>query len=103
MRIPVSCIYRPVRGSEPCECLSEESGKAAYGTRKGDSGGRIIEMNKKKGGGGMAYKPELWAEAKKKCRLNEEDIRMAKEMGLNPKSLIKNIPSPREQCEGLDS
>ena len=45
----------------------------------------------------MAYKPELWAEAKKKCRLNEEDIRMAKEMGLNPKRLIKNIPSPREQ------
>ncbi len=45
----------------------------------------------------MAYKPELWAEAKKKCRLNEEDIRMAKGMGLNPKSLIKNIPSPREQ------
>ena len=45
----------------------------------------------------MAYKPELWAEAKKKCRLNEEDVRMAKEMRLNPKSLIKNIPSPREQ------
>lgn len=45
----------------------------------------------------MAYKPELWAEAKKKCRLNEEDIRMAKEMGLNPKSLIKNIPNPKEQ------
>lgn len=45
----------------------------------------------------MAYKNELWAEAKKKCRLSEEDIRMAKEMGLNPKSLIKNIPSPKEQ------
>ena len=45
----------------------------------------------------MAYKPELWAEAKRKCRLNENDIRMAKEMGLNPKSLIKNIPSPKEQ------
>lgn len=45
----------------------------------------------------MAYKKELWAEAKKKCRLSEEDIRMAKEMGLNPKSLIKNIPSPKEQ------
>lgn len=41
----------------------------------------------------MAYKPELWAEAKKKCRLNEEEIRMVKEMGLNPKSLIKNIPN----------
>lgn len=97
MRVPVSCIYRLVRGFKPCECLSEESGKAAYRTREGDSGSRIIEMNKKKGGGGMAYKPELWAEAKKKCRLNEEEIRMAKEMGLNPKSLIKNIPSPREQ------
>ncbi len=45
----------------------------------------------------MAYKPELWAEAQKKCRLNEEEICMAKEMELNPKSLIKNIPSPREQ------
>lgn len=45
----------------------------------------------------MAYKSELWAEAKKKCRLNENDIRMAKEMGLNPKSLIKNIPNPKEQ------
>ena len=45
----------------------------------------------------MAYKPDLWAEAKRKCRLNENDIRMAKEMGLNPKSLIKNIPNPKEQ------
>ena len=45
----------------------------------------------------MAYKQELWAEAKKKCRLSEEDIRMAKEMGLNPKSLIKKIPNPKEQ------
>jgi hypothetical protein len=25
----------------------------------------------------------LWAEAKHRCRLNNEDIRMAKEMGLN--------------------
>jgi len=38
-----------------------------------------------------------WAEAKKKCRLNEETLKMAKEMGLNPKSLIKNIPSKSEQ------
>lgn len=45
----------------------------------------------------MAYKEELWSEAKKKCRLGNEEIRMAKEMGLNPKSLIKNIPNPKEQ------
>lgn len=44
----------------------------------------------------MAYKPEEWAEAKKKCRLNDEDIRIAKEMGLNPRSLIKNIPNKSE-------
>lgn len=34
-----------------------------------------------------------WIEAKKKCRLNAETVRMAKELGLNPKSLIKNIPN----------
>ena len=45
----------------------------------------------------MAYKLELWQEAKKKCRLNENDIAMAKELGLNPKSLIKNIPNKNEQ------
>ena len=28
----------------------------------------------------MAYKQELWDEAKRKCRLGEEEIRMAKEM-----------------------
>ena len=39
----------------------------------------------------------LWAEVKHRCRLNMEDIQMAKEMGLNPKNLIKNIPSEREQ------
>ena len=38
-------------------------------------------------------KDRLWIETKSKCRLNNEDIRMAKEMGLNPLSLIKNIPS----------
>jgi len=36
---------------------------------------------------------ELWAEAKRRCRLSVEDVRMAKEMGLAPRSLIKNIPS----------
>jgi len=38
-------------------------------------------------------KEKLWIEAKKKCRLNNEDVRMAKELGLNPVKLIKNIPS----------
>jgi hypothetical protein len=38
-------------------------------------------------------KDALWAKAKYICRLNAEDIRMAKELGLNPRSLMKNIPS----------
>ena len=45
----------------------------------------------------MAYRDEEWEEAKKRCRLNAEEIRMAKELGLNPKSLIKNIPAKSEQ------
>ena len=45
----------------------------------------------------MAYSNELWAEAKKKCRLNAEEIGIAKELGINPRSLIKNIPSPSQQ------
>jgi phage terminase small subunit len=39
----------------------------------------------------------MWVEAKKKCRLNAATIQMAKEMGLNPKSLIKNIPNKNQQ------
>ncbi len=42
-------------------------------------------------------KDKLWAEAKKRCRLNAETVRMAKEMGLNPRSLIKNIPNEKQQ------
>ena len=38
-----------------------------------------------------------WDEAKNKCKLNAEILRMAKEMGLNPRSLIKNIPNKSEQ------
>jgi hypothetical protein len=38
-------------------------------------------------------KDNLWREAKKRCRLNAETVQMAKRLGLNPKSLIKNIPN----------
>lgn len=34
-----------------------------------------------------------WAEAKRLCRLNMDDIRKAKELGLSPQALIKNVPS----------
>ena len=38
-----------------------------------------------------------WVEAKRRCRLNQDDIRMAKELGMKPRSLIKNIPSKSQQ------
>lgn len=37
-----------------------------------------------------------WAEAKRRCRLDEAALQTARELGLNPKSLIKNIPSKSE-------
>ena len=44
----------------------------------------------------MAYSEEKWAECKRKCRLNNDDIALAKRLGLNPRSLIKNIPNKSE-------
>jgi hypothetical protein len=38
-----------------------------------------------------------WAEAKSMCRLNMEDIRMAKELGMSPRSLRKNVPGPNQR------
>jgi hypothetical protein len=42
-------------------------------------------------------KERMWAEAKRRCRLNGEEIGMAKKLGMNPGSLIKNIPAPTER------
>jgi len=39
----------------------------------------------------------LWAEAKRRCRLSAEDVRKAREMGLNPRKLMGNMPSPSQQ------
>ena len=42
---------------------------------------------------GKRKRTEDWAEAKKRCRINAETVRMAKELGLTPRALIKNIPN----------
>lgn len=44
----------------------------------------------------MANNDPLWQEAKKRCRLDDEDIALAKRLGLNPRSLIKNVPRKSE-------
>ncbi len=38
----------------------------------------------------------LWTEAKRRCRLSDDALRMAREMDLSPRSLIKNRPSRSE-------
>jgi hypothetical protein len=40
---------------------------------------------------------EEWKKAKKLCRLSNEDIRMARELGMGPRGLMKNIPSPKQR------
>ena len=37
-----------------------------------------------------------WARAKRLCRLSQNDVRMAQALGLKPRALIKNIPSPTQ-------
>ena len=44
-----------------------------------------------------AQKEESWREAQRRCRLSDEEVRMAKELGFQPKSLIKNIPARSQQ------
>lgn len=51
-----------------------------------------MAKNKKNSPG---YDPK-WAKAKNDCRLNMVDIQMAKELGMSPKSLLKNIPGPNQ-------
>jgi len=40
---------------------------------------------------------EEWKEVKKRCKVGDETIRMAKELGINPRTMIKNIPSKAEK------
>jgi hypothetical protein len=37
-----------------------------------------------------------WAEAKRLCRLNMDNIRKAKELGMSPQALIRNVPSANQ-------
>ena len=47
----------------------------------------------------MGKKPDrhAWPEAKKLCRLNQNDIEMAKRLGFGPDRLLSARPSPKER------
>ena len=51
-------------------------------------------MGKKKKG--QKHDPQ-WAQAKSVCRLNAQDIMMAKALGFSPKALMKNNPNGSQQ------
>jgi len=72
-----------MRNSKPILLVDDDYGDAMIVNPK------ILAKRKKKP---KNKRDKLSAEAKRRCRLNNGDIRMAKEMGLNPRSLIKNIP-----------
>jgi len=38
-------------------------------------------------------KNDEWREAKRRCRLSDEEVRMARELGFEPGGLVKNIPA----------
>ena len=40
------------------------------------------------------FREEDWAAAKRHCRLSAEEVRMARQLGLNPRKLAKHVPSP---------
>lgn len=44
-----------------------------------------------------AKNKDLWAKAKKTCRLNEREVQMAQQLGLNPKKLIANHSSCKHE------
>lgn len=39
---------------------------------------------------------DAWAKAKRLCRLSADDVRMARELNMNPRKLIKNRPNKSE-------
>jgi hypothetical protein len=47
-----------------------------------------------------ADRERMWADARQRCRMSSEAVAMAKELGLNPRTLIKNIPSRSEPWKG---
>ncbi len=47
----------------------------------------------------MGKKPQKsgWPEAKRLCRLNQNDVEMAKALGFRPDVLVQAIPSPKQR------
>ena len=47
----------------------------------------------------MGKKPQrhTWGEAKKLCRLNQDDIAMAQALGFHPDALVRARPDPKQK------
>jgi hypothetical protein len=38
-----------------------------------------------------------WVKAKSLCRLSDDEVRMARDLWIGPRALIKSIPNPKER------
>ena len=45
---------------------------------------------------GKSASEREWAEAAQRCRLAPDEVRMARELGFKPRSLMKNLPNRTE-------
>src|SRR5437660_12804250 len=45
---------------------------------------------------GKAVTEQAWAEVARRCRLSPDEVRMAKELGFKPQSVLRNLPSARQ-------
>lgn len=64
--------------------------------RRADIEAGLIEPKKNKPVNKDLLDPK-WAKAKELCRLNMEDVRKAKELGLTPQALIRNVPGSHQK------
>ena len=85
-KLPIGQAISLLHGQHE-QMLAQRRAENAEGSKKEDN------VKKKKG---FKHDP-AWVKAKRLCRLNQDEIRKAKELGLNPMSLMKNIPSPNQQ------
>src|ERR1700694_5468018 len=98
LRGPSLCRAVPVLHSRPrhpskprklptTTCRSRLLGSYTREVRSSPPGGWVVNQKDK----------SAWEEAQRRCRLSDAEVRMARELGRRPKSLIKNIPARSQQ------
>jgi len=72
------------------------SGSAAAAPAAAEASSGLAARPKKKARPRQSPQDAAWEEIRKMCRLDADTIRMAKELGMAPRSLTKNRPTPSQ-------